>query len=66
MFIGEHVEIKFNNPEEEVTVGLRYEKVDGFPFDEITNEPDFTVEPVTIHTFTVGLLIFNVIFYWKW
>lgn len=58
------VEVKFNNPNEEFTLGIYCQAGEGYPIDEETGEAIFTEEPTEVTRLIIGFLIFSIIFYW--
>jgi hypothetical protein len=64
MFIGNNVEVKFNNPSEEFTLGIHSQTGNGFPIDELTGETDFNAEPKEVTVLIIGFLIFNIYIYY--
>jgi hypothetical protein len=64
MFIGNNVEVKINNPNEEFTLGIHFQTGDSYPIDKETGETDFNAESIDVNMLILGFLIFNIVFYW--
>lgn len=64
MLITNNIEVKFNDPNEETTLGIHYQVEDEFPYDEETGITDFDAEPIEMHTLIIGFMLFSIVIYW--